>query len=100
MAIKADWKLNVPSFAMTALASAAGCVVAFVVLQSDVKALNGHVLRVEQRVEKIEARRDADREESRTQRQTDRDAFLRMEGDVRVIRQIVESLRVAPAGPR
>lgn len=87
--VKPDWKLNVPSFAMTALASAAGCIVAFVVLQSDVKAINSHVTRVELRVEKIEARRDADR-----------DAFLRMEGDVRVIRQIVESLRVVPPGPR
>jgi hypothetical protein len=100
MTIKTDWKLNVPSFAMTALASAAGCVVAFVVLQSDVKALNGHVLRVEQRVERIEARREADREESRIQRNADREAVLTMQGDIRVVRQILEGMRTSPSGPR
>lgn len=90
--IKFDWKLNAPSALYTFLSAAAGILVAFLLLQSKVEATVTAVSRIEQRVEKIEVGREADR----LQRQNDRDAFLRMEGDVRVIRQIVEGLR--PSG--
>lgn len=94
-AFKPDWKLSIPSFIYTALSALVGVVGAFYLLQSKVEATASHVGRVEIRVERLEAGREQDRE----QRRQDRDAFLRMEGDVRVIRQIVEGLR-SPMGGR
>lgn len=95
MAVKLDWKLNAPSIAVTFVASGAGCLIAFVVLQGDVKALTNHVTRVEQRVDKIEAAREADRSTV----QTIRLELVDMRGDIRVVRQILEGMRPAPASP-
>lgn len=93
--IKADWKVNIPSFGLTALASAAGCLAAFFLLQGDVKALSGRMDRTERAIEKLELAREADRQ----LRVQDREAILTIQGDVRVVRQMLEGMR-PPAGPR
>lgn len=95
MSIKADWKVNVPSFVVTALASAGGCLAAFFLLQGDVKALSGRMDRVERNIEKLELARDADRQ----LRLQDREAIFTIQGDVRVVRQMLENMRPA-GGPR
>ena len=95
MAIKPDWKINVPSVAMTVAASAAGCLAAFFVLQGDVRALTVNLGRVEQRVEKIETAREADRNTVHSIRLE----IVDMKGDIRVVRQILEGMRPLPAGP-
>jgi hypothetical protein len=89
MSIKADWKLNIPSFLVTAAASAAGCLAAFFLLQGDVKALSGRMDRVERNIEKLEIAREADR----ALRLQDREAILTIQGDVRVVRQMLEGMR-------
>jgi hypothetical protein len=95
MSIKPDWKLNVPSFVITAVSSGIGCVGAFFLLQGDVKALTGRMDRVERSIEKLELARDADR----ALRIQDREAILTIQGDVRVVRQMLETMRPA-GGPR
>jgi hypothetical protein len=84
-----DWKINAPSAIYTFLSAAAGILVAFMLLQSKVEAIVSRIANLEVRIEKVEIAREVDR----VQRQNDRDAFLRMEGDLRVIRQIVEGLK-------
>jgi hypothetical protein len=91
--VKFDWKLNAPSALYTFLSAAAGILVAFMMLQSKVDSIVSRIGNMEARIDKVETAREVDR----LQRQTDRDAFLRMEGDLRVIRQIVEGLK--PQGP-
>jgi hypothetical protein len=87
--VKPDWAVNVPSLAITVGGTAIGCVIAFVVLQSRVEATAGHLVRVEQRVEKLESAREADRNNLQTIRLEISD----VKGDLRVIRQIVEGMQ-------
>lgn len=82
---KIDWKWNLPSFIATGVASGIGCAVAFAALQGEVKALIGRVDDYKTRIERLEAGR-----------QTDREALIVMQGDIRVIRHILETSRPPP----
>lgn len=93
--LKPDWKFNIPSAVATATSAGIGCIIAFVVLQSKVEATQDRMGLVEVRVDRLEQAREIDR----TARQTDREAILTMQGDIRVVRQILEGMRAAPAGP-
>lgn len=84
---KVDWKWNLPSFFVTVLASGLGCAAAWGLMQGEVKALIGRVDEYKQRIERLEAGR-----------QTDREALIVMQGDIRVIRHILETAR--PPLPR
>lgn len=97
MAVKPDWKLNIPSLALTTVMGGAGCVAAFFLLQGEVKALAHRMERAERSIEKIEVARETDREANRTQRQQDREALLIIQGDIRVVRQMLENMR--PSAP-
>jgi len=96
MSLKPDWKFNVPSALATAASAAAGMLIAFFALQSKVEATTGNITRLEKRVDRIEEAREQDR----SQRQTDREAIITMQGDIRVVRQILEGMRASPPGPR
>jgi hypothetical protein len=77
-----DWRVNIASFSWTVFASIIGCVFAFAVLQGDVRALISRVDDHRTRIDRLEAKRNIDR-----------DTIAEMKGDIRVIRQILEGNR-------
>lgn len=81
--MKLNLELNVWSIGTTI----AAITMAFVTLQGDIKALQAEDTRTTDRIKMLETRTDMSR-----------DAIARMEGDIRVIRQILEGQ--SPPRPR
>lgn len=100
MSAKFNTEFNVWSILTTLVTTAVTITMAWVWLQSDVKALQTKDAAIEVRMDRLETsmtrRADAADERARI----DREALLRMEGDIRVVRQILEGMRAQPERPR
>lgn len=100
MALKVNYEVNFWSIGATFGTTLVTLAMAWVWLQSDVKALQTKDIVIETRIDKLESTmtRRADVADERAR--ADREALLRMEGDIRVVRQILEGMRAQPERPR
>lgn len=103
MAIKINRDVNIWSIATMVVLTTAS----FTWLQADVKALQTKDVQIETRISETRAEitrvetiftRRIDIADQRAER--DREAILTIQGDIRVVRQILEGMRASPPGPR
>lgn len=103
MPVKINREINVWSIATTCAAVLA----AGVWLQADVKALQHRDIQIETRIAETRAEivrvetlfgKRIDVADQRAER--DREAILTIQGDIRVVRQILEGMRPLPSSPR